>query len=155
MPSYRVKCIDAKYDRMSEMIVLQLLFIDLNEPRIAHMSRSDFSSKANPDGIASHQEMENLAVGFKRYPWEFTWEINDDPNRVQLTADQELEHARSFRERIYEEMDAAAKGLSDESGQIQRKLYNLKVDGKLDPLRLLRQEQQVRKTIGDENNSQK
>lgn len=145
MEPYKVKCLDAKYDQESEMLVLNCFFFSLDSPRLVVLSKSDFHFK-QPGNPVPNDEMHKTAALFKNK--EFNLIMNDDPNRQVVQQNKEKDVFREFSETISDELGKVSTGLADDANQIQRHLGRLMDDGKLDAKSLLERELAIRAKLG-------
>ncbi len=144
MTPYRVKVLDAIYDEDEGFLVLLCWFHSLGAKKIVPMHKECFHYRGNevPD-----IEMHRTASMFKGK--EINLEIGDDPNRDKLTAQSYEDYVHEFNTRIKGELDEVCKGMSDESGQIQRKLGRMIDQGKLDVSKMVGDELSIRSRIGN------
>ncbi len=125
---YIVRCLDAKYDEENEMLVLNCQFLELGEQRIIHMPRSNFHYK-NPDTPVPHFEMHKTAALWKGKIWNF--QMEDDPNRHEITEENQSLILSTFNKRITKELESVQDELSNDSREIERRLNNLRRKGKM------------------------
>lgn len=145
MEPYKVKCLDAKYDQESEMLVLNCFFFSLNSQRLVVLSKSDFHFK-QPGNPVPDEEMYKTAALFKNK--EFNLVMESDPNRQVIQKDKEKDVFGEFSETISDELGKVSTGLVDDTNQIQRHLGRLMDEGKLDAKRLLEREIAIRAKLG-------
>lgn len=140
----RVKCLDATYDEDNGFMVLNLLFLDMNEKRIIAWHKEDFLFK----GDRGVPDIEMLRTSKMIKGKEFNLVVDDDPNRQTLTETQQMQYAALFNKKITQELDKVTDGLADEEGQIARKLYKMNKDGKLNLTKLYEKESTLRNRLG-------
>jgi len=141
---YRVKCLDAVYDKMQGFLVLNLLFLDIGERRIVPWHKGDFLFKGKR-GVPDI-EMERTAKMIKNR--QFNLVINDDPNRKQFSEKEQMTYASLFNNRINEELKNVTEGLADDEGQISRKLHRMGREGKIDVAKMYDRESRLRDRLG-------
>lgn len=145
---YKVKCLGAKYDEETGMLVLNCWFNSLQGPRLVVLNKKDFHFK-NPGQEVPDAEMHKTARLFSKFKHEFNLIIEDDPNREQITADNYAQYARNFSKNVGHEMEEVSHGLMDEAGQVSRRLGRLMDEGKLDVKKLMQHELTMRAQLGD------
>ena len=143
---YKVKCLGAKYDEDTGMLVLNCWFHALQGPRLVILSKKDFHFKNSEE--VPDSEMHRTAHLFKKFKYDFNLVIDDDPNREQITSDNYGKYARSFADHVSGDMEQISQGLADEAGQISRRLGRLMDEGKLDVKKLMQHELAVRAKLG-------
>lgn len=144
--SYKVKCLDARYDEDSGFLVLNCLFLALNSPRIVCLNKRDFTFRGNPE--VPDMEMQRTAMLFRTKKPEFNLVVADDPARDQINQSNYIDYVQSFTGKVADELGKVSDGLVDEAGQISRKLGRMMDEGKLDVKRLLENELVVRAKLG-------
>lgn len=144
---YKVKCLDARYDEESGFLILNCHFLDLGEPRLVYLHKTDFTFKGNPD--VPDIEMNRTAKLFRARKPQFNLVIEDDPSREKITEKNYAEHVQAFTGRIADELGKVSDGMVDEAGAVGRRLGRLMDDGRLDVKKLLQSELAVRAKLSN------
>jgi hypothetical protein len=144
--TYKVRCLDARFDEDSGFLILNCLFLAIDSPRIVCLNKRDFTFRGNPE--VPDIEMQRTAMLFRTKKPEFNLVVADDPAKEQLNEDNYDKYVREFTGRISKELDSVSEGLVDEAGQISRKLGRLMDEGKLDVKSLLQNELAIRAKLG-------
>lgn len=145
--TYKVKCLDARYDEDSGFLVLNCVFIALDSPRIVCLNKRDFNYKGNPD--VPDIEMARTAMLFRTKKPEFNLVVADDPAREEINQSNYTDYVQAFTGKVADELGKVSDGLVDEAGQISRKLGRLMDEDKLDAKKLLENELAVRAKLGE------
>jgi len=116
---YRVKILDAKYDEHEEMFVVVAWFEDYGEQRVIHWSKDDF---LNAHGYVGNRniplvEMQKTATLLCNR-W-VQLQIEDDPNRQEMTEEEEQEVANEFRKNIGQTLENVSEGLMNPDRQLE------------------------------------
>lgn len=141
MSTYRVKCLDARFDEESDLLVLNCWFAAFDQQRMVVLSRSDFHYK-QPGVPVPFNEMHKTAALFKKK--EFNIAVMDDPNKKILTNEESVDLAKKFVNTAENEVNQAIEGFKDEDQQIKRKLGKMAEEGKIDIKKLLSSELAIR-----------
>jgi len=143
-----VRCLGAKYDEDNGMLVMNILFEHSSEKKIVIFAKDDVSQGIFNKPDIGHQNMHYFARCMEKREDSFNLSIDDDPNRKVLSDEELMNYGSTFNKRISEELESVKEGLSDERGQMQRRLGNMRESGKLNVLDLLKEESVVRGKIG-------
>lgn len=141
---YKVKCLDAIYDEDNGFMVLNLLFLNMNERRIVAWHKDDFLFKGRP-GVPDSEMIHTARMIKDR---EFNLVIKDDPDRQVLTESEQAHYGTLFNKRLVDELGKVTEGLADDEGQIARKLYQMGKEGKLDVAKMYEKELHTRNKLG-------
>jgi hypothetical protein len=145
--TYEVKCLEAKYNPEHQMMVLNCVFLYSGERKIVIFSRDDVVSLLRmgqlDDGL-----IHSFASSLSKRKDPFKMVIEDDPDTVRISPEEEVEYASMFSKQIGEELSKVCEGLADETSKMKRKLGNLLEDGKIDAVKLLEEEKVLRGKIG-------
>ena len=116
---YRVKILDARYDSGEDMFVLVVWFEDYGEQRIIHWTKDDFLDVYGYVGDRNIplQEM-NKTANLLRDRW-VQLQIEDDPNRKEMTEEEEQKVADEFRKNIGQTLENVSEGLADPDRQLE------------------------------------
>ena len=148
MNLFKVRCLGAKYDENNGMLVMNTLFEHSGEKKIVIFSKDDVSQGIFKKPDIGHQNMHYFARCMEKREDTFSLSIDDDPNRKVLSDEELMSYGATFNKRIAEELEGVKEGLSDDRGQMQRKLGRMRESGKLNVLDLLKEESIVRGKIG-------
>lgn len=115
---YHIKVMSAKYDETEGMLVLNAWMEDFGEKRIIYMSKKDFTFKGDPN--VPDEEMHKTAsmlIG----KW-INLQIEDDPNRKQITPEEEGDLAKQFRDDVSSAMDRISQTMMDPQQDLERNI---------------------------------
>ena len=143
---HKVQCLDAMYDEDNGFMVLNLMFLDMNEKRVVAWSKDDFLFKGKP-GVPDIEMVRTCKMMKGK---QFNIVVEDDPKRQTLNEDQQMHYAATFNKRITNELDKVTDGLADDEGQISRKLHRMGKEGKLDFTQMYERERLIRDRLGME-----
>jgi len=147
MTYYHVRILDAKYDQDNGMLVINGALIHNSEKKLIVFAKEDISHAFGLPDLGD-KNMHYFAHCLAKREAPFKFGIDDDPQRDQLSGEEQLKYAALFSKQIGEELEKVSEGLKDEWGQVQRKLGRMAADGKLDGAELLKQETIVRGKLG-------
>ena len=147
MTYYKVKILDAKYDDENGMLVINGLLLHNSEKKILVFAKQDIANAFGYPNLTDNN-MHYFAQCLAKREAPFKFGIDDDPNREQLSNDDQMKYASMFNKRIAEEFEKVTEGLQSEWGQVQRKLGRWAAEGKLDAAGLLKEEIAVKASLG-------
>lgn len=147
MSTYSVKIIEARYDEEEGMLVIYGIFLHTNDRKIIVLAKTDISAIFKVPEL-SNDNMHYFAMCLSKRPDPIQLSIDDDPNRTIISEEEQMKYAMMFNKQIADELKQVSDGLSNEWGQVQRKLGRLAAEGKLDAMGLLKEELAVKKQLG-------
>jgi len=118
---YKAKALDAHYDTELQVLILTCWLDEIQEKRIIHMPKSDFTFKGNAE--VPDEEMTKTAELWKG-KW-FYIDIQDDPSREEITAENQEEVFDTFKKEIASIVDQTNENLVSEEKQIEKKIKDL------------------------------
>lgn len=147
MGTYSVKIIEARYDEEEGMLVIYGIFLHTNDRKIIVLAKTDISAIFKVPEL-SNDNMHYFAMCLSKRTDPIQLSIDDDPNRTIISEEEQMKYAMMFNKQIADELKQVSDGLSNEWGQVQRKLGRLAAEGKLDAMGLLKEELAVKKQLG-------
>jgi len=147
MGTYSVKIIEARYDEEEGMLVIYCIFLHSNDRKIIVLAKKDISAIFKVPEL-SNDHMHYFAMCLSKRPDPIQLSIDDDPNRMIISEEEQMKYAMMFNKQIADDLKQVSDGLSNEWGQVQRKLGRLAAEGKLDAMGLLKEELAVKKQLG-------
>lgn len=147
MSTYSVKIIEARYDEEEGMLVIYGIFLHTNDRKIIVLAKTDISAIFKVPEL-SNDNMHYFAMCLSKRSDPIQLSIDDDPNRTIISEEEQMKYAMMFNKQIADELKQVSDGLSNEWGQVQRKLGRLAAEGKLDAMGLLKEELAVKKQLG-------
>ena len=130
MGFFKVQCIDCKYDEEEGMLVLDCFFFEQGAHKVVVFSKTDFHYHGYE--VPDH-EMYRTAKMFRGK--KFTLQVDDDPNREQISEKDVMHYASMFNNSVSNALTKMTEESSCDSGQIGNRLRELADQGKLGPNR--------------------
>lgn len=115
--TYKVHCLEAKYDEPEGMLVLNCFFEELGEKKIVHFSKKDFNYHGNP---VPDCEMHKTARLFRNK--RFYLRVDDDPELDKMTEEEKMQYAVTFKKDLGKTFDKMTEDLLDPKKQIERRM---------------------------------